>query len=258
MSRFIFGLLLLVSSSSFAFDHTHAQWDGWLKKYAKVDGPVTTVDYAAAKQKPDSLKSYTQSLEQVTRPEFDKWTDPQKMAFLINVYNSHTVALITEHYPVKSIKDLGGIFSSPWKKEFFRLFGEEHHLDYVEHDLLRKLWSEPRVHFAVNCASKGCPALRGEAFVATKLEAQLEDGAVKFLSDKSRNRYSEKDNKLFLSKIFDWYGGDFVKKAGSVQSFVAPRIAAGALQAKAAKADVAFLDYDWSLNDSGGRAGASK
>ncbi len=259
MARFILGLAaaLLVSTPAFAFDHTHAAWDQWLKKYAKVNGPVTTVDYAAAKEKPDGLKSYTQTLEQVTQAEFDKFNDQQKMAFLINVYNAFTASLIVEHYPVKSIKDLGGIFSSPWKKKFFKLFGEERYLDHVEHELLRKLWQEPRVHFAVNCASKGCPALRGEAFVATKLEAQLEDGAVKFLSDKSRNRYNEAENKMYLSKIFDWYGEDFVKKVGSVQGFVAPRMVGGTLQAKAVKAEIAFNDYDWTLNESGSRASAS-
>ncbi len=258
MSRVLLGLTLFsLTVPAFAFDHSHAAWDQWLKKFAKVSGPVTTVDYAGAKAKPELLKPYLSSLSAVTQAEYDAWTDTQKQAFLINVYNANTVSLITDNYPVKSIKDLGGIFSSPWKKKFFKLFGEEVHLDHVEHGLLRKNWSEPRVHFAVNCASKGCPALRGEAFTSAKLETQLEDSARQFLSDKSRNRWVEAENKFYLSKIFDWYGGDFVKKAGSVQSFVTPRMVPAKDAAKAAKAEISHLDYDWTLNDASSRTNAS-
>jgi len=243
---------LVASFTAMGFDHTHADWDRWLKKFTKVTGAVTTVDYATAKSKPEALRSYTQNIEAVTRAEFDRWTDPEKMAFLINTYNAFTVSLIADNYPVKSIKDLGGIFSSPWKKKFFRLFGEERHLDHVEHELLRKMWAEPRIHFAVNCASKGCPALRGEAFTAAKLEAQLESSAKLFLSDPSRNRWVAAENKLYLSKIFDWYGGDFVKKHGSVQAFVAPRMKAST------GAAITYLDYDWTLNETPSRTNANQ
>lgn len=245
----------LVSPRLFAFDHTHAAWDRWLKKYVAVNGAATTVDYKGAKADPTALKAYTQSLQEVTAQQYKTFEDKEKMAFVINAYNAFTVNLIVDSYPVKSIKDLGGIFTSPWKKRFFRFLGEEQHLDYLEHSLLRKDWQEPRIHFAVNCASKGCPALRNEAFVASKLEMQLEAAAKTFLGDTSRNRYDAAQNTLWLSKIFDWYGEDFVKKAGSVQAFVSTRMPGDA--AKLAKAKVEFSAYDWNLNETLPRGNAS-
>lgn len=111
------------------------------------------------------------------------------MAFLINAYNAYTVEWILTRYPnLKSIKDLGSFLQSPWQKKFFSLLGEERHLDWIEHEQLPPLYSDPRVHAAVNCASIGRPALRNEAFTATRLEAQLEDGMQRFLADRTRNR----------------------------------------------------------------------
>ncbi len=254
----VFNTLFFVGQAH-GFDHTHAQWEKWLKKFVTVNGPVTSVDYKAAKASPELLKPYLQSLEAVTQAEYAAFGDAEKMTYLINSYNARTADLVSENYPIKSIKDLGGLFSSPWKKKFFKLFGEEQNLDYLEHGLLRKNWQEPRVHFAVNCASKGCPALRAEAFLAPKLEAQLEAAAKAFLSDTTRNRWDAAEGKFFLSKIFDWYGEDFVKKAGSVQSFVSVRMAASPIDAgKMAKGSIAFLDYDWTLNETLARTNASK
>jgi hypothetical protein len=249
-------VVLCLCTHAFAFDASHAAWNGWLKEFASVSGATTTVNYKAAKAKRGGLDKYLAGCEAVSRKEFDGWKEPDRMAFLINMYNAETVRLIVDNYPVKSIKDLGSLFSSPWKKKFFKLFGEEQNLDGIEHGMLRKDWSEPRVHFAVVCASKGCPQLRGEAYTGGRLEAQLEDQAVKFLHDKGKNRYDAKENKFFLSKIFDWYGGDFVKKAGSVQAFVTPRMAAASDdRAKMAKADLSFNDYDWTLNETPGAGG---
>ena len=252
-------LSFTLCSRLFAFDHTHAAWGKWLKQFANVNGPSTTVNYKAAKAEPNMLKPYLKTLEAVTKAEHDGFTDPQKMSFLINAYNAFTVSIVTDNYPIKSIKDLGGLFSSPWKKKFFTLFGEEQNLDNIEHDRLRKEWAEPRVHFALVCASKGCPALRGEAYVATKLEEQLEAAAKLFLNDTSRNRWDQAENKLYLSKVFDWYAGDFIKKSGSVQSFVTPRMATvPANAAKMAKAQIGYLDYDWTLNETPARSNAGK
>ncbi len=252
-------LSLTLCARLFAFDHSHTAWDKWLKKFTTVHGPVTTVDYKTAKAQPELLKPYLQSLEAMSKAEFSDFTDPQKMSFLINAYNAFTVSIVADNYPIQSIKDLGGIFSSPWKKKFFKLFGEEQNLDNVEHDRLRKEWAEPRFHFALVCASKGCPALQGEAYVATKLEGQLENAAKNFLSDASRNRWDAAENKFYLSKIFDWYGGDFVKKSGSVQSFVAPRMTSSASNvAKMAKAQISYLEYDWTLNETPARTNAGK
>jgi hypothetical protein len=157
---------------------------------------------------------------------------------------------------VKSIKDLGSLFTSPWKKRFFSLLGQPRHLDDIEHGVIRApgVFDEPRIHMAANCASIGCPALRPEAYVAEKLEAQLEDSVMRFLSDRSRNRVNAQSGRLEVSKIFDWYGIDFAR-AGSVEAWLAryADLLADDPQTRQALREgrlrLAFLDYDWALND---------
>lgn len=122
------------------------------------------------------------------------------MAFLINAYNAATVALILTRYPeLDSIKELGSLLRSPWKRRFVDLLGARRSLDDIEHELLREApdFAEPRIHFAVNCASLGCPALRPEAYEAERLEAQLADQTRRFLRDRSRNRLA--DGSLWLA-----------------------------------------------------------
>jgi hypothetical protein len=143
---------------------------------------------------------------------------------------------------VKSIKDIGNdVFSNRWKKKFFRLFGQDASLDQIEHGMLRKpgAYDEPRVHFAVNCASVGCPMLREEAYVAERLEAQLEEQARRFLSDRTRNRYA--NGRLEVSKIFDWFKEDFAPREKFFGRY------ADALGGTSA--EIVFLDYNWALND---------
>jgi hypothetical protein len=150
----------------------------------------------------------------------------------------------------KSIKDTGSFLSSPWKKKFFKLFGEETYLDHIEHDLARARFNNCRFHFAFNCASIGCPMLRNEAWLPEKLSAQLDDSAKRFLSDSSRNTYNGKSNSLEISKIFDWYGKDFEKDktcGGSVKAFVSRYITDGGKPIPDT-ANIKYLDYDWKLN----------
>lgn len=239
------------------FDQSHQGWTTYLQKHVSVKGAASTVDYKSIKRDPKELQEYLQSLGAVSKGEFDRFSENEKLAFLINAYNAYTVKLVADHYPVKSIKDIGersfsNPTASPWKKKFFQLFGEERSLDNIEHDMIRKQFNEPRIHFAVVCASVGCPALRSEAFVATKIEKQLEESAQNFLSDKGRNRYLPEAKKLELSSIFKWYGSDFPKKYGSLEAFLAPRMTTSPEHQKIIRdknADISYLDYDWSLNE---------
>lgn len=243
-------LMFSVATPSFGYDVTHSLWTQWLKRYATVNGPITTVDYGRAKGEPSLLDAYLKDVEALSKSQYEALSGKEKLAFLINAYNALTVKWILMHYPIKSIKDTGSLFSSPWKKKFFKLFGEDQSLDGIEHGMIRHDFDEPRIHFAVVCASKGCPALKGEAYVAGKLEEQLESSANNFLKDSTRNRYNASENKFYLSKIFDWYESDFKKKFGSVQQFVAPRMATTpAQEKKMQEASLKFLDYDWSLNE---------
>jgi hypothetical protein len=251
--------LLLYGVSALAFDQQHALWDQLVHKHVSWinNGSAAQVDYAGFKQDRRLLDDYLQSLSAVSRSEFAGWSKTQQLAFLINAYNAFTVDLILSKYPdLQSIKDLGSFLSSPWKKEFFSLFGEQHHLDYIEHELIRApgVYNEPRIHFAVVCASIGCPALRNEAFIADKLNDQLEDSMRRFLADRSRNRYNPATGKLEVSKLFDWYGDDF----GSLKSVLAryAELLADDPQQQQrirdGEAGIVYLDYDWGLNDKRG------
>jgi hypothetical protein len=270
VSRAIVGAgLLLVTSLAFAqFDHTHGAWTSLLRKHVVLlhEGKASQVRYAEFAKDRAALKSYLESLSKVTDAEFRAWSKPQQMAFLINAYNAYTVEKILTKYPdLKSIRDFGTVFGNPWKDKFFTLLGREAYLDWIEHEVLRAkgVYGEPRVHYAVNCASIGCPMLREEAYVADRLDAQLEQQAVRFLSDRSRNRYNDRTGQLEVSKIFDWFKDDWQSEYRGIgngepirsreQYFAryAKQLADSAdAQAKIAgqKAGLVFLDYDWTLN----------
>lgn len=255
------------SSSALAakFDHSHSIANKVLKKYVVVKGPISQVNYEGLKKDAHDLNEYLKSIQMVSKDEFMKFSKEQQLAYLINAYNLYTLKLIIEHYPLKSIKDIGSLFSNTWSKKFdwLKLFGEKVSLDNIEHDMIREKkddlsnkivkvkFAEPRIHFAVNCASIGCPMLMNEAFTASNLEANLEKATNLFLSDPVRNRYDAKEKKLYLSHIFDWYGSDFEKYSGGVFKFVATRItqdpAAQKLIAEG-KADREWTEYDWNLN----------
>jgi len=266
MKRWILATLaVLAASGANAFDHTYAAWDALLKKHVTYieGGNASRVSYAGFMKDHAALKAVLADDQKVTRAEFDGWSKPQQEAFLINMYNGETIEKILTRYPdIKSIRDFGTVFGNPWKDKFFTLFGEPAYLDKLEHEMLRKegVYDEPRVHVAVVCASIGCPMLRNEAFTADKLEAQLEDAFRRFLSDRKRNRYDPASGKLEVSKIFDWYGKDFEKGYKGFTSLKATfaRYAdiladkpGDRVRVREQKADVAFLDYDWGLNDAG-------
>jgi len=246
-----------------ALDPSHKAWDDFLHGHVKYmpGGNASRVDYAAAARDRAQLKSVLAEYAKVTRAEFDGWSKAQQQAFLINDYNALTIEKILQRYPdIRSIRDFGTVFGNPWKDKFFTLFGEPAALDTIEHEILRKpgLYDEPRVHFAVVCASIGCPMLRNEAFTAEKLEAQYQDGMTRFLSDRTRNRYDPQSGKLEVSMIFKWYGSDFEKgnkgftSVKQAMSKFADQLAdkpGDRAAVREQKADVAFLDYDWSLND---------
>ncbi|WP_165728974.1 DUF547 domain-containing protein [Pseudoalteromonas sp. 31A1] len=264
LKALLLGSALVATSFATSFaaqaQSMHDSWNTLLNKHVIEinQGHSTEVDYTAIKREHAQLKAYLDSLTAVTQSEFDAWEKPKQLAFLINAYNAWTVELILTKYPsIESIKDLGSFFSSPWSKEFVPLLGKTRSLDDIEHGLIRGSgkYNDPRIHFAVNCASIGCPALREEAYTATDLESQLQEQTVRFLSDMTRNMAQE--NTLSVSSIFKWYGDDFEKGfrgANTLQQFFLQYPDALKLipaQQKALKNDdmkVKFLDYNWDLN----------
>ena len=236
------------------FDHSHALWEELLQSHVVDHGTYSQVQYQALKRDSASiLDEYLQSLSSVPKSQFDQWPKPQRLAFLINAYNAFTVKLIIEHYPLDSIKDIGWLLRSPWKTRFFTLFGSKTYLDHIEHDLIRGGdYDEPRIHFALVCASTGCPKLQPHAYTAERLESMLESAAKTFLRDRSRNRFDPDRNTLYLSSIFKWYGEDFVGKYTSVGQFVAGYLTDDSERQQRIRQHqmkVEYLDYNWSLND---------
>jgi len=230
------------------FDHSHRRWQSLLSQYVKESGYASRVDYGEWKKQPQPLNAYLATLSSVDKAGFDRWNKNQQLAFLINAYNAFTVNLILQNYPVESIKDIGNFFRSAWKIDFIPLFGDIHSLDYIEHELIRGSgrYNEPRIHFALVCASIGCPKLQVEAFTEHNLQRLLELGASTFLADQSRNRFVAEENTLYLSPIFKWYGEDFAKKFGSVLNYVLPIISNG--KEKPEEQIIKYLEYDWRLN----------
>lgn len=257
IKRFAVGLVLSMPLMGNAENFSHNQWQQILSQQVVTLAKTTQVNYRAIVDQPQPLEQYLQQLAEVTQSQFDAWPKQEQLAFLINAYNAWTVKLIIDNYPVESIRELGSWLRSPWKREFIDLFGKKVSLDYIEHDLIRAegVYQEPRIHFAVNCASIGCPPLRAEAYTGEKLERQLQEQTEIFLSNRTQNRLE--DDKLVLSSIFKWYQEDFEKGWGGYQrleDFLLAHSAALNLNESAkaeletGKQSIRFVDYDWRLN----------
>lgn len=227
-------LLIFYSLSFFVESQNldHSKWTSILQKNVSENG---NVNYNSLKKERKSLTEYINLLSKNT-PK-DNWTKQDKLAYWINAYNALTVDLILRNYPIKSIKNI----KNPWEQRLWKLGNTWYNLDEIEHNILRKM-NEPRIHFAIVCASYSCPKLQNEAFTASKLDMQLTQATKAFLADKNRNELSE--NSLNISKIFDWFSKDF-KGKGSVINFLNEYS-----NIKISKnAKVKYKDYNWSLNE---------
>jgi hypothetical protein len=251
VSRFSFLLLVLVLISCHSpvigkagsTPPSHQLWNELLKAHVKPDGRV---DYKGFIREKPKLESYLKLLSE-NAPDRSKWSKNEQLAYWINVYNAFTVKLIVDFYPTKSIRDLGPRIKIPlikdvWHYKFFKIAGVDMSLDEVEHSILRKEFEEPRIHFAINCASVSCPPLLNEAFVASTLENQLARVTTTFVNDPSRNKISAQSAQL--SSIFSWFKGDFTKK-GTLVEFL-NRYSKVKISPNAR---ITFLDYNWNLNE---------
>ncbi|WP_436514775.1 DUF547 domain-containing protein [Ekhidna sp. To15] len=245
MNKFtVFFTSILFSISLFSQSGvSHSGFDELLLKYVDDQGMV---NYKGLKSDRVKLKSYLSILES-NAPQ-KSWTRDQKLAYWINAYNAYTLDLILEHYPVKSIKDIGSTIKIPfvstaWDIKFINIGGEEYDLNNIEHGIIRKEFDEPRIHFALVCAAVSCPKLQNRAYLPEKLDDQLAKAAKEFLGNPAKNSIKSA-NKATLSKLFNWYGGDF-KKDGTLIDYI-NRYA----DTKLSKvADIDWMDYNWQLNE---------
>jgi Protein of unknown function, DUF547 len=238
--------LNLVACPAGAFDQAHSRYARLLKRYVSSEG----VNYRGLKADPADLRAYLEEAAQVKEDDFKAWSRTEQLAFLINLYNAATLKLVVDHYPVASIRRIGGLFTSPWELEVVPLWGGVHSLDWLEHKVIRPRYSEPRVHFALVCAARGCPPLRTEPYLAARLDGQLDGQARTFLKQRNKNRLDAPTRTLYLSPIFDWYGDDFIAHAKTLPAFVLPYFSkADAALLADPKLRVVFTKYDWSLNE---------
>lgn len=218
---------------------SHEYWTRLLDNHVTSDGKVNYIGFIN-----DStlLEKYLVDLSQ--NPPGKNWPEKEQIAYWINAYNAFTVKLIIDHYPLKSIKDISNglpMINSPWDIKFFKIGDIEFDLNTIEHEILRKKYDEPRIHFAINCASYSCPMLRNNAFIANDLNSQLDEQARRFINNETKNIITNKEVKL--SKIFDWFQSDFTKKKTLFEyiRYYNPSIAS--------TTKIQYMDYDWSLNE---------
>jgi hypothetical protein len=210
----------------------HALWNSLLQEYVSDKG---NVNYKGFLKNMEKLKSYLNQL--ATNTVKDSWSKEDKLAYWINAYNAYTVKLILDNYPLKSIKDI----KDPWDVRFIKIGEKWMTLNDIEHNILRKM-EEPRIHFAIVCASVSCPKLSNKAFTAENLEQQLSSATTSFLADASRNTITPTE--LKLSKIFRWFAKDF-KQDGDIISFINTYTKIDIME----NAKISFEDYDWNLNE---------
>jgi len=218
----------------------HGLYAELLEKY--VENGV--VNYQGFKKEETGLDQYLKVLEDTDTKALSR---NEQFAFYVNAYNAWTIKLILTGYPgVKSIKDLGGWIPNPWKKKICHIDGDILALDDIEHNILRDRFKDPRVHFAINCAAKDCPPLRSEPYLGISLNRQLEEAAERFINNPSYNYL--KGNTLYVSKIFEWFSGDFNKDITGYFLKYARGNLKTRLEAGREKISIKHLDYDWSLN----------
>ncbi len=252
------------------FDHYHSDFNYLLKTYVKNN----EVDYKGFIKSKDLLNKYLNSLARISEKEYMLWNKNQKLAYWINAYNAFTIKAIIDNYPIKRSWTLIGLLYAPknsilqipgvWKKLEFKAMGKLVTLDTIEHQILRKDFYEPRIHMAINCASKSCPDLKSEAYTFVNLESQLEDASLKFINNYEKGLKLESNGKIIkISKILKWFGNDFdsysktvnisdnFKDKKGVLGFIYNYTNSEEIKniIRSSNFELMYLEYDWTLND---------
>lgn len=227
---YVFAFLLCISLQAQKADHS--LWNLVLHNHVSNDGQV---DYMAIKSNSINLDNYLKLLSKI-KPDAS-WSKQEILSFWINAYNAMTIDLVLRNYPLKSIKDI----KNPWSQRLWKIGDKLYNLEDIEHQILRKM-NEPRIHFAIVCASISCPKLQNEAFQASKIDTQLTKATKEFLRDNNRNNINKYS--LELSKIFQWFSKDF-KQNGSLIDFLNQYADIEISD----KAKIKFKDYNWNLNE---------
>lgn len=243
------------STTTSAQPFNYQDYNSILKEYVNAEG---LVDYERLKKNRQKLDEFNAAIGAVTPSTYDSWTEAEKIAFLVNAYNSFTLESIIDKYPTKSIRNIIGV----WKIRKFDIVGEKLTLDHIEHQILRKEFNQPGIHVALVCAAISCPPLRQEAFTGSQLEKQLDDQANKFLGNNQSLRIDRENNAVYFSSIFQWFGEDFEKTYAqeanidglnktetAIVNYAHQYVNSDAQKyLKQGGYQVKYSDYDWSLN----------
>ncbi|MFC5048197.1 DUF547 domain-containing protein [Aquimarina hainanensis] len=224
-------LLTFQSKAQTKFDHSI--WDQILLLNVTKDGKV---NYGGFMKDSSQLYEYFTLLSQ--NPPTEQWSKEEKLAYWINAYNAYTIKLVIDSYPISSIKDI----KDPWNKKFFKINGEWYSLNDLEHKILRKM-NDPRIHFAINCASFSCPVVWNRAYTGANVESALENQTKKFINDPLRNTITE--DVVSVSKIFSWYKKDFKIDGKNVVDFINKYATTKIIN----QSKKGYKTYDWSLNE---------
>jgi len=237
----LFVTFAMSQQSSAAIDHS--LWDMLLHRYVDNDGRVAYRDWQT-----QDLASFTMYLKALAETNVDSMSETEAKTFWINAYNAVIIQGVLSGYTAESFLSRKRLF------EWYTLpiAGKEHSPDEIEHQILRKKFRDPRIHFCIVCASTSCPKLRPEAYVAERLDQQLDDAARSFINDPDRNRFVA--GKIAVSPIFQWFAQDFIEQAGTVPKFIL-RFVAGEKKAmlESLTGDLQYLEYNWTLNAQNGQ-----
>lgn len=234
------GLLATFSQAQTSTNTLHQPWEKQLKHYVNARG---LVNYRAWQKDTVVLSSYLGQLS--AQVPLSTAAADEQLAYWLNAYNAATVLRVLRAYPIRSIRDLGGIVprvNTVWDQRFLVLGGKRYSLNDIEHQIIRKRFADPRIHMALVCAARSCPPLRQEAYTGGRLQAQLTDQTKVFLRDASKNDLTR--SPVQVSAIFDWYGSDFTQNNGSLRQF----LAAYSPRPLPASVSIRFMRYDWALN----------
>lgn len=225
-----------------AFDHGHSAWSAWLDRMVDEQGRV---DYRAAVADQDSLNGYLAEIAAVSPDEYRSWTREQQLATLLNLYNASTVGLVVRNEPVTSIKDIGTLLRGPWEQPSVLWFGRRTTLSALHHQMIVPLFNDDRVAFALCRAAVSSPPLRREAYVADRLDAQLDDQRRRFLTDPAFNRIGPDLATWHLSELFQWEAASILRTTADPAAYISHALG---MTMPEPPPRIAFRPFNWSLN----------
>jgi hypothetical protein len=246
-------ILLLMNANDVYSQFDYSDFDSLLQKIVRGN----SVNYSQLLEEKEDLITITSKMSEFSpnsHPENFK-SENEQLAYWINAYNAFILKIIMENYPVESIKDINFIGFTIWLNKNL-IGGEEISFKSLEDDIIRDRFKDPRIHFAINCASFSCPPLKDRAYYPEILDKQMNESTISFINDKNNFWIDEDESIIYLSSIFDWYENDFINWLNKNKNIEEPHLLDyiklyydGEIKEKLYELDIEFIEYNWQLND---------